>query len=127
MKLHLKRLHKTDKSTIGELAIDGVFECYTLEDVEREVKIKSITAIPKGTYKVGISMSTRFKKELPILFEVPNFTGVRIHSGNVAENTEGCILVGNTRSVDFIGESRKAFNKLFAKMKLATTITLTID
>jgi hypothetical protein len=127
MKLHLKRLHKTDKSTIGELSIDGLFECYTLEDIERTVKIKGITAIPKGTYKVGISMSTRFKKELPILFNVPNFSGVRIHSGNVAENTEGCILVGNTRSVDFIGESRKAFNKLFAKMKLATTITLTID
>lgn len=127
MKLHLKRLHKTGKSTIGELSIDGVFECYTLEDIERPVKIKGITAIPKGTYKVGISMSTRFKKELPILFNVPNFTGVRIHSGNVAENTEGCILVGNSRSLDFIGESRKAFNKLFAKMKLATAITLTIE
>ena len=127
MKLHLKRLHKTDKSTIGELSIDGLFECYTLEDIERTVKIKGITAIPKGTYKVGISMSTRFKKELPILFDVPNFSGVRIHSGNVAEDTEGCILVGNSRSLDFIGESRKAFNKLFAKMKLATAITLTIE
>lgn len=127
MKIEIKRLHQTSKSTIGELSINGVFECYTLEDVEREVKIKGITAIPKGTYKVGISMSTRFKKELPILFDVPNFTGVRIHSGNVAENTEGCILVGNTRSLDFIGESRKAFNKLFEKMKLATSITLTIE
>lgn len=127
MKLLLKRLHKTDKSIIGELSIDGVFECYTLEDVERKVKIDGKTAIPKGTYKVGVSMSNRFQKLLPILFEVPNFTGVRIHSGNVAENTEGCILVGNTRSLDFIGESRKAFNKLFAKMKLAENITITIE
>jgi hypothetical protein len=127
MKLHLKRLHKTEKSTIGELSIDGVFECYTLEDIEREVKIKGVTAIPVGTYKVGISMSNRFKKEMPILFNVPNFEGVRIHSGNIAENTEGCILVGQTRSLDFIGNSRKAFNKLFSKMKLATEITLTIE
>lgn len=127
MKLHLKRLNKTNKSTIGELSIDGVFECYTLEDVERDVKIKGITAIPKGTYKVGISMSNRFKKELPILFNVPNFEGVRIHPGNVAENTEGCILVGQTRTLDFIGNSRKAFDKLFAKMKLAKEITLTIE
>ncbi|HSD07900.1 DUF5675 family protein [Flavobacterium sp.] len=127
MNLHLKRIQKTNKSTIGELSIDGKFECYTLEDVERQVKIKGITAIPKGTYKVGISMSNRFKKDLPILFNVPNFEGVRIHSGNVAENTEGCILVGETKALDFIGNSRKAFDKLFAKMKLAKEITLTID
>jgi hypothetical protein len=127
MNLYLKRIHKTNKSVIGELSVDGIFECYTLEDVEREVKIKGVTAIPKGTYKVGISMSNRFKKELPILFNVPNFEGVRIHSGNVAENTEGCILVGETRTLDFIGNSRKALDQLFAKMKLAKEITLTIE
>ena len=127
MKLLLKRLHKTNKSTIGELFIDGKFECYTLEDVEREVKIKGVTAIPKGTYKVGISMSNRFKKEMPILFDVPNFEGVRIHSGNKAEDTEGCILVGKTRGVGVIYESRKAFEQLFVKMKLAKEITLTIE
>lgn len=127
MKLHLTRLHKTNKSVIGELSIDGKFECYTLEDVERNIKRKSQTAIPKGTYKVGISMSNRFKRELPILFNVPNFAGVRIHAGNTAENTDGCILVGQTRSLDFIGSSRKAFDKLFAKMKLAKEITLTIE
>ena len=72
-------------------------------------------------------MSNRFKKELPILFNVPNFEGVRIHPGNVAEDTEGCILVGQTKSLDFIGNSKKAFAKLFAKMKLAKEITLTIE
>ena len=127
MKLHLTRLHKTNKSVVGELSIDGKFECYTLEDVERNVKIKGKTAIPKGTYKVGISMSNRFKRELPILYNVPNFEGVRIHAGNTASNTEGCILVGQTRSLDFIGGSRKAFDKLFEKMKLEKDITLTIE
>ena len=127
MDIVVKRLHKTKKSTIGELSINGIFECYTLEDIEREVKIKGITAIPVGTYKVGISMSNRFKKLMPILYNVPNFEGVRIHSGNVAENTEGCILVGQTRSLDFIGNSRKAFDKLFKKMQLEKEITLTIE
>lgn len=127
MQLHLKRLHKTEKSTIGELSIDGVFECYTLEDPEREVKIKGITAIPKGMYKIGISFSNHFQKQLPILFNVPNFEGVRIHSGNKPEDTEGCVLVGKTRSLDFVGDSRKAFDKLFPKMQLAKEITLIIE
>jgi hypothetical protein len=126
MVIKIKRLHKTDSSTIGELTIDGKFECYTLEDKEREVKIKCETAIPKGTYKVIINQSNRFKKLLPLLLNVPNFEGVRIHPGNTNHDTEGCILVGRTRSKDFIGQSRKAFATLFAKMKEAKEITLII-
>jgi hypothetical protein len=126
MIIKIKRLHKTDNSTIGELTIDGKFECYTLEDKERDVKIKCETAIPKGTYKVIINQSNRFKKLLPLLLNVPNFEGVRIHPGNTNHDTEGCILVGRTRSKDFIGQSRKAFATLFAKMKEAKEITLII-
>jgi len=126
MKLALKRLHKTNNSTIGELTVDGLFQCYTLEDIEREVKIKSETAIPKGTYKVIINHSNRFKRLLPLLIDVPGFEGIRIHSGNSNHDTEGCILVGETRSKDFIGKSRKAFDKLFEKMKRAESITITI-
>jgi len=127
MKLLLKRLHKTENSTIGELYVDGKFECYTLEDKEREVKIKCETAIPKGEYKVIINLSNRFKILLPLLISVPNFEGVRIHPGNTNHDTEGCILVGTTRSKDFIGNSRIAFKKLFEKMKKAKDITLTIE
>lgn len=127
MKLHLKRLHRTDKSTIGELTIDGKFECYTLEDIERDVKIKAETAIPKGTYKVIINQSNRFKRLMPLLLNVPNFEGVRIHAGNTNHDTEGCILVGRNRSKDFIGQSRKAYDKLFKKMQEAKDITLTIS
>lgn len=126
MKLLLKRLHRTESSTIGELYVDGVFECYTLEDVEREVKIKSETAISKGTYKVIVTMSNRFKRLLPLLINVPDFQGVRIHSGNTNHDTEGCILVGQTRSKDFIGKSRKAFDNLFKKMQKAKSITIEI-
>ena len=117
MKIYIKRLHKTKNSTIGEMTIDGKFECYTLEDIERDVKIKSETAIPKGTYKVIINKSNRFKRLLPLLLNVKNFEGVRIHSGNSNHDTEGCILVGRTRSVDYIGQSRKAFDSLFKKMQ----------
>ena len=126
MKIEIKRLIKTENSTIGELTIDGKFECYTLEDKEREVKIKSETAIPKGAYKVIINQSNRFKKLLPLLLSVPNFEGARIHPGNTNHDTEGCILVGRTKSKDFIGQSRKAFESLFAKMKVAKEITLII-
>lgn len=127
MIIAIKRLYKSENSTIGEMTVDGKWECYTLEDKEREVKIKSETAIPKGTYKVIINQSNRFKKLLPLLLNVPNFEGVRIHPGNTNHDTEGCILVGRTRSKDFIGQSRKAFESLFAKMKLAKEITLIIS
>ena len=127
MIITIKRLYRSENSTIGEMTIDGKWECYTLEDVERDVKIKSETAIPKGTYKVIINKSNRFKKLLPLLLNVPNFEGVRIHPGNSNHDTEGCILVGRTKSKDFIGQSRKAFESLFAKMKLAKEITLTIS
>jgi len=127
MEIKIKRLHRTDHSTIGELSIDGKFECFTLEDIERDVKIKSETAIPKGIYKVIINRSNRFKRLLPLLLNVPNFEGIRIHSGNTNHDTEGCILVGLTRSQDFIGQSRKAFNKLFKKMQTVENITITIS
>jgi hypothetical protein len=127
MKIEIKRLHKTANSTIGELLIDGVWECYTLEDIERDVKIKAETAIAKGTYKVIINQSNRFKRLMPLLLNVPNFEGVRIHAGNTNHDTEGCILVGRTRSKDFIGQSRKAYDSLFAKMQKAKEITLTIS
>lgn len=127
MKIEVKRLHRTQNSTIGELTIDGKFECYTLEDTERDVKIKGETAIPKGTYKVIINQSNRFKKLLPLLINVPNFEGVRIHPGNSNHDTEGCILVGMNRSSDYITKSRKAFDSLFKKMKDAKNITITIS
>lgn len=117
MELVLTRKIRSASSTIGELTVDGKFECFTLEDIERDVKVHGKTAIPKGRYKLTITMSNRFKKELPLLINVPNYEGVRIHSGNKAEDTEGCILVGQTKSTDFIGNSRVAFDALFKKLK----------
>src|SRR5947207_1159331 len=121
MELLLKRKWLTDQSTSGELYVDGAFECYTLEDEVRGVKIPGETAIPSGRYEVAVNFSNRFQKLMPLLLNVPNFEGIRIHSGNTEDDTDGCILVGKTRETNFVGNSRSAFSALFAKIKDAIT------
>lgn len=116
MKMLLQRTAYSDKSTIGELFLDGEFFCYTLEDTVRKVKKAGETAIPAGTYEVVINYSPRFKQKMPLLLGVPRFEGVRIHAGNKAEDTEGCILVGYVKAQDFIGQSRMAYEALFRKL-----------
>lgn len=113
----------------GRLYINDQFECWTLEDVEREMtdgekgltkeeKVHGKTAIPTGRYRVDITRSARFGRDLPLLLNVPNFEGIRIHPGNTAADTEGCILVGTvaSKTTGFLGGSRVAFNKLFDKL-----------
>ena len=119
MELQLVRTERSGNSTIGELSVDGQFECYTLEDLERPVKIKGETAIPVGRYEVIINLSQRFGRPLPLLLNVPEFEGVRIHPGNTAADTEGCILVGVTKGEASIGQRRVAFEQLFDKLKTA--------
>ena len=119
MELLLRRDQSTAAATLGELSVDGQFECYTCEDVVRAVKIKGDTAISVGRYQVVITMSNRFKRELPLLLNVPNFDGIRIHTGNTAEDTEGCILVGQQIDGDSVRDSRPAFAHLFPKIQAA--------
>lgn len=114
MNLTLIRNKSSDKSTIGRLLIDDVFQCWTLEDVVRPAKIAHETAIPAGTYKVIITESARFKRRLPLLVDVPGFEGIRIHPGNCAADTDGCILVGTAPATDWVGGSRAAFDSLFS-------------
>jgi hypothetical protein len=101
------------------MTIDGAFECYTLEDVVRPAgeKVYGQTAIPEGRYRVKLTMSNRFKIVLPLLENVPNFEGVRIHPGNTAADTDGCILVGQSKTSNSIGASRLAFDRLFARLQ----------
>ncbi|MEP6877471.1 MAG: DUF5675 family protein [Nitrosospira sp.] len=120
MELNVKRTDLSENSTIGELSVDGQFECYTLEDKVRPVKIKGETAITAGRYEVIINYSQRFNRQLPLLMNVPDFEGVRIHPGNTAADTEGCILVGQTKSEGFVGQSRLAFEQLFNKLQAAS-------
>jgi hypothetical protein len=99
--------------------IDGAWECFTLEDEVREGKIPGRTAIPEGEYEVIVNMSQRFRTELPLLLNVPDFTGVRIHPGNTEADTEGCILVGQERTEISILRSKAAFRVLLGKIKTA--------
>jgi Family of unknown function (DUF5675) len=123
----IKRQPSTAGCTTGELLIDGVFSCYTLEDVVREIagqsveswKVDGRTAIPRGRYEVIIDKSTRFQRDMPHILNVPGFTGVRIHSGNTAEQTEGCVLVGKIKQENLILKSRDAFNEFFPKLQAA--------
>jgi len=117
MKLLLIREVFTNESTIGVLNVDGKFECYTLEDRVRPVKVPKKTAIPLGTYKVIVDHSKRFNRDMPHVLDVPNFQGIRIHSGNTAADTEGCILVGQVKGKNHIGGSRLAFKPLFKKIR----------
>ena len=101
MKLKLVRKYCNEKYTIGKLYIDGVYYCDTLEDTVRdltkEAKVYSQTAIPYGIYKVVVTMSNKFKRLLPLLLNVPYFEGIRIHRGNTANDSAGCILLGENK------------------------------
>lgn len=129
MKLELTRRWFSELATVGELCIDGQRECFILEDRFRlpwETKVPARTAIPCGTYGIAITPSPRFGVEMPLLLEVPGFSGVRIHPGNSPLDTEGCLLPGWTRERDRVLQSRDAYAALLAKLRGATSPTITI-
>ncbi len=124
MNLLVLREYLTDKVTIGSLYVNNVFECYTLEDKDRYlenggVKLYGETAIPLGSYSVVLTPSARFKRVLPLLRGVQGFDGIRIHAGNTAEDTHGCILVGTVKTNTTLVNSKFAMTKLFAKLQTA--------
>lgn len=108
MKLELKRRFLGESYTIGSLSIDGKKFCDTLEDKVRDLnkngvfdgdekKVYAETAIPYGTYDIVVDYSPKFKRELPRLQKVKHFEGILIHRGNTAEDSAGCILVGENK------------------------------
>lgn len=139
MKLLLKRIALKSTYTIGKLYIDGKYFCDTLEpkvrDLNRngffddgEKKVAGKTAIPYGTYKVTLTLSPRFGRILPLLHDVQEFVGVRIHSGNTVDDTQGCILVGFNRAVGKVLDSRKTEQRLVNMMiDKHEDITITIE
>ncbi len=141
MKLILKRIHFGDTFTVGQLyEVTDYGEspiCYVLEDKYREVdgvpveqwKVQNQTAIPKGTYGVSITFSNRFQSKLPLLADVPGYTGVRIHTGNSSKNTEGCLLVGMTwdGKSDWIGSSKVAMSSLMPLIENSKSCVIEIQ
>lgn len=131
MELKLKREVFTDNSTIGSLYVDGVFECYILEDKDRNLtdlmslekiagtKVYGKTCIPYGRYEVDWTMSARFKKMMPILLNVKGYEGIRIHAGNTEIDSLGCLLCGRLKLNDRISESTLATNRLYKKIEAA--------
>ena len=135
MELTLNRIFLGSSATIGELLVNDKHLCDTLEDRVRPEgeKVYGKTAIPEGTYEVKLTHSPRFKKILPEILNVPNFSGIRIHTGNSSKDTEGCILVGtwDGEKEDWISDSRIAFEKLMSLLQKAEdkkeSITITIN
>jgi hypothetical protein len=121
MELKLTRKWLTKNSTIGELTVDGKFECFVIEDNYPTpwVKTPGKTAIPVGKYEVIVNKSQRFGVDMPLLLNVPQYQGVRIHPGNTAADTEGCLLPGRIRQTDKVLESKLAYEALFTKIKAA--------
>ena len=141
MNIILNRIAKKAKYTIGKLYINDKYFCDTLEDTDRGLtqymteqqigskKVYGETAIPTGTYRIIISYSNKFKKQMPLLLNVPGFAGIRIHSGNTEKDSLGCILVGKNKAVGKVLESRDTYSKLFSILQEANkkeTIKITI-
>ena len=139
MELVLTRIAKKKNYTIGRLYIcnkstdvieqkashlrdwERGYFCDTLEPTWRDYKhggykVKGRSAIPEGRYAVVISWSPKMKQWLPILLGVPNFSGIRIHAGNTAADTQGCILVGKNREVGKVLDSRIWLHRLKQKI-----------
>ena len=133
MKLQVVRTQFGKDATNGLLFIDGVFECYTLEDQYQSVKVMHETCIPEGTYDIKFrktggfhaKYSARYKNAhygMLHLQDVPGFTYILIHTGNTDEHTSGCLIVGETQQdldINFngmVGSSAVAYKKMYAKV-----------
>ena len=139
MRLTLIRRYNKPTYCIGDLYINGKWFCSTLEDTDRglnsamseeeikKIKIKEETAIPTGIYKVILNYSPRFKKVMPLITNVPGYSGVRIHTGNSAKDSSGCLLVGRNTIVGRLTDSRKTYEALFKRLQQKGSNDVTIE
>lgn len=143
MELRLERKYRSSKYCIDKLYINGKYFSDALEDPDRgltnsmsleemkKIKVKGNTCIPYGTYNVTITYSPRFKKNLPLINNVKGFEGIRIHSGNTPQDTEGCLLLGFNRVKGQVVDSRITVSKFITQIQQAlnkgekVTITIT--
>lgn len=134
MNLHLRRVLRVEKFTLGELSIDygdGRGELpfgFTCEDTDRgldtadvlahisSVKVPSATAIPTGRYRVKATWSPKYQRMMPLVCDVPGWKGIRIHSGNDADDSSGCILVGTVQTATGVAHSKVACEWLYKEI-----------
>jgi hypothetical protein len=142
MKIIILRLNKLDNCTISEVYVNGSFFGYSLEDRDRglrqdmplkeimAIKVKGATAIPTGTYNVVFTWSKKFRKDLPLVENVPGYSGIRFHPGNSDKDTEGCIMYGQWHSGQSITASKlytyRLNGMIEAAIKRGETVTLEI-
>jgi hypothetical protein len=142
MKLTLKRRYLGEEYTIGSLFIDDQYFCDTIEDKVRdynkdgdlldagETKVWGKTAIPYGTYPVDLTMSPKFKRLLPLVQNVRHFEGIRIHRGNTAGDSAGCILPGENKKKGEVINSTKwemeLITRILNTLKTGNKVTLEI-
>ena len=143
MELRLERKYRSNNYCIDKLYINGKYFSDALEDPDRglidsmsleeikKIKVKGNTCIPYGTYNVTITYSPRFKKNLPLINNVKGFDGIRIHSGNTPQDTEGCLLLGLNKVKGRVVDSKVTVNKFIDIVQEAlnkgekVTITIT--
>lgn len=129
MTIRVIREPSINGTTFGVVFVDDRFFSFSLEDQIRERsgqpvarwKVPGQTAIPSGRYRVVYTRSQRFGRLLPELLDVPGFSGVRLHSGNVASETDGCLLLGAQRDGVRLSESRKACEQFNLALQAAVT------
>jgi len=145
MLIELRREQDNGSSTIGVMRIDGIFECFTLEDTFNEPKIYSQTRIPEGEFRILLrdegGMTKKYSKKygdehegMLWLQDVPNFEYVYIHTGNKHEHTDGCILVGTGCDSNKIRQSvtgsvlkyKKTYAKILKAIKDGEEVTIKI-
>lgn len=137
MEILLERVNRADRYTEGRLSFDGRHVCDTVEDTDRdenrngrldcgEVKIQGETAIPNGRYRVTLEYSPKFSpryggRRIPTIHDVPGFSGIRMHTGNTAADSEGCVIVGVRHTAGAVRDSRATlFDKVIPPMEAAT-------
>lgn len=111
--------------TLGRMYLGNVFFCHTCEDEDRflengeQEKVNGRTAIPRGKYRLVTSFSNHFQRVLPELLDVPGFSGIRIHGGNRAEDSLGCILVGKVRTATGIAQCADMVSRVISQIDSA--------
>jgi hypothetical protein len=117
MEITIKRVTLTEDFTEGVMELEpGVKFCDTIEDAVRAEKVMHKTAIPAGRYKLIMSYSNRWKRVMHQLVNVPNFEGIRIHPGNTADDSSGCILIGKKDFNGHIRDSKTTYDILIYEL-----------
>lgn len=140
MELYLNRFYSDGNGTSGILYLDDKPFCYTTENPWKDNE-KSISCIPEGKYKVRFRedptpLTMHYRKKYDFfsfhlqVLDVKNRTGIYIHVGNSPKDVQGCIAVGQSAGdigSNFVGSSRKAFKKLYSKLKAELSKDLPVN